>query len=258
MKPLAILISLGILASCTVETTQPTASKPPPKSEKPAAKKPTAPKVTQSANAGVASYKRVAKRVEPVAESVCRSFSKDRPPTFCDFQLKVDPNPKAAPNAYQSIGRDGRPIITFNVNMLRTVKNDQEVAFIMGHEAGHQIARHLLKKRSNAQAGAVLGAILVAAAGGNPQSGADLGGFIGAQSYSKSFELQADRIGAHIAYRAGYDPLIGAKSFERTGGSNSLLSTHPPGPDRYQTVVRTVAEIKAAKAKGQVAPIVWK
>lgn len=255
MKYLSILLCAGFLASCTVETTQQPTTQKPPETQAP---KPAAPKVTQTASQGVAGYQRVAKRVEPVAESICRSFSKDQRAGFCDFQLKVDQNPKAPPNAYQSIGRDGRPVITFNINMLRTVKNDHEVAFIMGHEAGHQIARHLLQKRNNAQAGAILGAILVGAAGGNPQSGADLGGFIGAQSYSKAFELQADRIGAHIAYRSGYDPLIGARSFQRTGGSNSLLSTHPPGPDRYQTVVRTVQEIKAARAQGKQAPIVWK
>lgn len=254
MKRLATLFCAVALTGCTVESTQQPTSQPAPQTQP----KPQAAVVTKSAQSGVAGYQRVARNIEPVAESICRSFSTDQPKSFCDFRLNVDNDTRKPPNAYQSVGSDGRPVITFNINMLRTIKNDHETAFIMGHEAGHQIARHLIQKRGNAQAGAVLGAILVAAAGGNPQTGIDLGGAIGAQSYSKSFELQADRLGAHIAYRSGYDPLIGAKSFNRTGGSNSLLSTHPPGADRYQTVVNTMAKIRAAEAKGQRAPITWK
>jgi Zn-dependent protease with chaperone function len=211
----------------------------------------------RSASSGVAAYKRVARRVEPVSESICRSFSKDLPAQFCDFQIRFDDNPKAAPHAYQTIGKDGKPIITFNVNMLRSIKNDDEIAFIMGHEAGHQIARHLLQKRNNANGGAILGAIIIGGLGGNPMDGANLGGMVGAQSFSKKFELQADRIGAHVATRSGYNAIRGARSFERTGGSNSMLSTHPPGADRFAVVQRTVAEINAARKQGKTAPIRW-
>jgi predicted Zn-dependent protease len=176
---------------------------------------------------------------------------------FCDFTFQILNDPKQPPNAYQSIGKNGSPVITFNINMLRTVKNDHEIAFIMGHEAGHQIAQHINQKVGNANAGALIGGILMASIGADPQAGMDLGGMIGGQAYSKKFELQADRIGAHLASRAGYDPLIGAESFRRTQGSNSLLSTHPPSYDRIQTVENTTAAINAARARGEVAPITW-
>ncbi|GHA45707.1 hypothetical protein GCM10008927_08400 [Amylibacter ulvae] len=254
MKSALTIGTILLLSACVPTTTPTTETKP---STKPTAAAPKAPQVTRSASSGVSAYKRVAQRVEPVAEAACRSFSRDMPRTFCDFRITVDQDARKAPNAYQSVGSDGRPVITFNINMLRTIKNDDEVAFIMGHEAGHQIARHLVKKRSNANAGALLGALVMAGLGGDPTDGANLGGAIGAQSYSKKFELQADRIGAHIATRAGFDAITGARSFERTGGSNSLLSTHPPGADRFNTVKQTVGQIRAAKAQGKTAPITW-
>ncbi len=215
------------------------------------------PVVQRSGSQAVANYRSVTARVEPVAERACRSLYPQVRIAFCDFTFRVLDDPKQPPNAFQSIGPDGRPVITFNINMLRTVKNDHEIAFIMGHEAGHQIAQHINQKVENSTAGALLGGLLMVAIGADPQAGVDLGGAIGGQAYSKKFELQADRIGTHLASRAGYDPLIGAESFRRTQGSNSLLSTHPPSYDRIQTVEQTNAAILAARARGQVAPIVW-
>ncbi|KAB7613804.1 M48 family metalloprotease [Amylibacter sp. SFDW26] len=235
-----------------VETTA-----PPPQQKKPApTTAPAKPQVTKlrSASSGLAAYKRVSRRVEPVAERSCREMHPKAPQKFCDFQLKVLNNPKQPPNAFQSIGKDGRPVITFNINMLRSIQNDHEVAFIMGHEAGHQMATHLIKQRQNATAGALIGGILAGALGASVNTGTDLGGFVGARSYSKNFELQADRIGAYIADRAGYNPVIGARSFNRTRGSSAFLATHPPSQDRINTVNQTAAKIKAEKARGVRTP----
>lgn len=240
------LAVLPLLAAC-VETTGP----------EPVQKKP-APTVTRSAQSGLAAFNRVSRRVEPVAERSCRAIHKDTGPKFCDFVIKVHNDPKQPANAFQSIGKDGRPVITFNINMIRSIQNDHEIAFILGHEAGHQIATHLTKTQQNQIAGAMLGGILAAAVGADIQSAADLGGLVGARSYSKNFELQADRIGTYIADRAGYNPVIGAKSFNRTRGSNAFLATHPPSQDRINTVNQTYAQLKAAKAKGQkTPPIKW-
>lgn len=235
-----------VLTACVVTDPGPVAQTP---YEEPA--------VQRSASEAIARYRRVTARVEPVAERACRDLYPRVRIEFCDFTFNVLNDPNQPPNAFQSIGRDGRPVITFNINMLRTVKNDHETAFIMGHEAGHQIARHIGQKVENANAGALLGGLLMVTLGADPQTGVDLGGAIGGRAYSKKFELQADRIGTHLAARAGYDPLIGAESFRRTQGSNSLLSTHPPSYDRILTVEQTTATINAAKARGEVAPITW-
>jgi predicted Zn-dependent protease len=240
------LTILPLLAACTTTTgPAPTPMKP-------------KPVVTRSAQSGLAAFARVSRRVEPIAERSCRQIHRNINPKFCDFVIRVHNDPKQPANAFQSIGKDGRPVITFNINMIRSTQNDNEIAFILGHEAGHQIARHLIKKQQNQGVGVFLGAVGAAVLGANIQAGADLGGLIGGRSFSKHHELQADRIGTHIASRAGYNPVIGARSFNRTKGSNAFLSTHPPSQDRINTVDQTAAQIRAAKAKGQrTPPITW-
>lgn len=218
-----------------------------------------APKTTflRSASAGQQAYARVSARVEPVAEQVCRSIHRGAPRGFCDFRVTTINDPRQPPNAFQTIGQDGRPVIAFNVNMLRTVRNDHEIAFIFGHEAGHQIARHIEQTQANALAGALIGGLIIAASGGDASVGVDIGAQIGGRSYSKKYELEADAIAAHIASRAGYSPEIGAKTFERTQGSRALLATHPPSSDRQDRVNAEIAYINAARARGRVAPVRW-
>lgn len=248
---LSALIMLGLVA-CTDTTTggggeQTTTTQAPPKVQ-----------FVRSGPDGTKAYWRVVRRMEPVSERICRDIHPRAPRNFCDFQVKIINDPKQPPNAFQSIGRDGKPIIAFNINMLRTIRNDHEIAFIFGHEAGHQIARHIEQTQANALAGALLGGILIAVGGGDASVGVDLGAQIGGRSYSKAFELEADRLGAYIADRGGYDPLIGAKAFDRTRGSSALLASHPPSAQRKATVSATVSKIKAAKSKGQQPPIIWK
>jgi predicted Zn-dependent protease len=245
LKILAAGVFATTLAGCDITTN------PPPVAQQPQ------PAVTRSQSSALSAFARVARQVAPVARQSCRSLYPTAPVTFCDFRTAILNDPGQPPNAFQTIGRDGRPVITFNINMLRTARNDHEIAFVMGHEAGHQIARHLIRKSGNRAAGAALGGILVAIAGGDVQSGMDLGGMIGGRAYSREFELQADTIGTHIAYRAGYDPVIGARSFARNPGSSDILSTHPPSSQRIQTVNNTAAIINMAKSRGRVAPIVW-
>lgn len=245
------LAILPFLAAC-VATTGPAPTTKPSAAAKPKSV------VTRSAQSGLSAFNRVSRRVEPIAERSCRGLYPKANPKFCDFVIKVHNDPTQPANAFQSIGRDGRPVITFNINMLRSIQNDHEIAFILGHETGHQMAQHLIKTNQNATAGALLGGVLVGVLGGNVQAGLDLGSFVGLRSYSKGYELEADRIGTYIASRSGYDPIIGARSFNRTKGSNAFLSTHPPSQDRIYTVDQVAAKIRAAKAKGQrTPPITW-
>ncbi len=211
---------------------------------------PTAPTLQAPTDA----YARVARRIEPIAEQVCRQKNPRASRISCDFLITVDTRQAQQPNAYQTLNDQGRPIILFNLPMLRTIRNDDEMAFIMGHEAGHQIRRHIAEAQRNAGLGAVIFGTLTAALGGSDIAVTEaqrLGGAVGARAYSQDHELEADTVGTYIAYLAGYDPLVGAQSFARFGGSDSILSTHPPGARRLATVQRTVAQINQVRANGQ-------
>ena len=121
------------------------------------------------------------------------------------------------------------------------MQSDDEIAFVLSHEASHHIAGHIPRQQQQQALGALVLGGLVAAAGhayGSPASddairqAMDVGAYVGARAYSQSYELEADTLGAYIAARAGYSPERGADIFGRPalanpGGPPILAS--PPG-----------------------------
>lgn len=235
MRKLMILAALA-LAACDVPApaTQPPATLPPAGN--------SSPMPQAQANAAFA---RVVRTVEPVAEAECARLTRG---AHCDYLIQIDPRPDAAPNAFQSLAPDGRPVITFTSTLIAETHNIDELAFVMGHEAAHHIAGHIPRQQRNAVTGAlILGGL--AALTGLDSSGIEgaqrIGATVGARTYSKEYELEADRLGTIIALRAGYDPLVGARFFTRIPDpGNRFLGSHPPNAARYQTVVNTMAELR--------------
>jgi Zn-dependent protease with chaperone function len=190
-----------------------------------------------------AAFAAVTRLVEPVAERECRARTQG---LNCDFKIQVDPDRRAAPNAYQSLDRNGRPVITFTQSMLGELSNRDELAFVMSHEAAHHIRGHLARQQENALSGAVIFAGLATIAGataGDIANAQDLGAFVGARSYSKDFELEADQLGAIITHKAGYRPSEGVKFFARLPDpGDRFLGTHPANYDRVQVVNDTIRQ----------------
>jgi predicted Zn-dependent protease len=188
----------------------------------------------------------VVARVEPVAERECRSRS---PRLNCDFMIVVDDRPGLGPNAFQTLDRSGRPVIGFTVALIADVRNQDELAFILGHEAGHHIAGHLPRTQQTAMAGALILGVLAAAGGADAtgvRAAQDFGATVGARTYSRNFELEADRLGAIIAYRAGHDPERGAAFFTRIPDpGNRFLGTHPPNAQRVEVVRAEAARLRS-------------
>ncbi len=182
-------------------------------------------------NSALTRFESVLKRVEPVAEAECRRRTTDE---NCDYEIVVDDRLDRYPNAFQTEDKSGRPYIVFTVSLLRDVRNTDELALIMGHEAAHHIRGHLGKKQENAIAGAAIFGILGALAG---VDATQLGADIGSRTYSKEFELEADQLGTLITKRAGYDPLRGAEYFTRVPDpGNRFLGTHPPNAARIAAI----------------------
>lgn len=183
--------------------------------------------------------------MEPIAERMCR----ERAPTLnCDFEIVVDTREGQPANAYQTVNSAGRPILAFTVPLIADVRNADELAFVMGHEAAHHIAGHLARTNESAMIGGMLGGILASVAGAG-QAGAEalqnLGASVGARSYSKGFELEADQLGTVITYRAGYNPERGAQFFTRIPDpGDRFLGSHPPNAQRIETVRRTLSTLR--------------
>jgi predicted Zn-dependent protease len=188
----------------------------------------------------------VAQDVEPVAESLCRIETPDQ---NCDFAILVDRDPRVGANAFQTVDEAGRPIIILTLGLIAILQSEDELAFVLGHEMGHHIARHIPQQRESAAEGARVFGEMVLAGGGSARDvrrAAQLGAAVGARTYSRTAELEADALGTVIAYRAGYDPLAGVQLFLRLPDPGMrFLSTHPPNADRRRVVTRTVAALRA-------------
>jgi predicted Zn-dependent protease len=141
--------------------------------------------------------------------------------------------------------------------------NDEaELAFVLGHEAGHIAARHSSERK---RAG-ILSQILAAGVGAVTGS-SELGSFAGqvtqgvVLSYSRKQELEADALGVRYLAAAGYDPSASASFLASLGAATALEArasgrnderstpswsrTHPLSADRAARALR------AAQATGR-------
>ena len=196
----------------------------------------------QPARANLNQFSTVVARMEPVAERECRQRTRG---LNCDFKIVLDDRPNQPPNAFMTLDRSGRPILAFNLGLISSVRNQDELAFVFGHEAAHHISGHIARTQQNATAGAILLgglATLTGASASGVRTATDLGASVGARSYSKEFELEADALGTVITHRAGYNPVRGAEFFTQIRDpGDRFLGTHPPNAQRMETVRRVAA-----------------
>jgi predicted Zn-dependent protease len=171
---------------------------------------------------------------------------------FQFFVLNDDTvNAFALPGGYVYVSR----------GLVTLCEDEAELAGVIGHEIGHVTARHSAQRYSSAVATnlgltavGILGSVLGAPSGlGNVVS---FGAQAALQSYSRSQELEADRLGARYMTRAGYNPAgltdffakldlqngIEAEMEGRPKGGHSIMSTHPRTTDRIEQARRLTAE----------------
>jgi predicted Zn-dependent protease len=199
----------------------------------------------------VANFLEVVDRVEPVAENLCRT---EAPQLNCDFRIVVSNDTSLGVNAFQTVTRRGQPLIVFTVAMIAAAENTDELAFVMGHEAGHHIAEHISENRVQAAEGARVLSDMARESGANARviaEAAELGSLVASRRFSQAAELEADVLGTAIALQAGFDPIRGAAFFARLpdrGGA--FLSTHPTNAARLEIVRRTAQQLRQGGGSG--------
>jgi predicted Zn-dependent protease len=146
-------------------------------------------------------------------------------------------------------------IIYVNKGLLDKL-NDDELAFVLGHEVAHVAARHAVKKiQANmafdllmnialnvTSAGKINGAATLARGTGTIYNLINLG-------YSRQDEYFADRLGVGYAQKGGFSPNAAISALEKikkeeTGGVKLLvyLRTHPYVDDRIKAIRQIVAQ----------------
>ena len=241
MKRVIVGLLCATLAACAAQT--PPAESPTSTLQPTIPRGPTPPRL--ESRVATRNFLQVVNAVEPVAEAECRART---PRSNCDFKIVVDERPNVPANAYQTIDSTGRPILAFTVPLIADARNQDELAFVMAHEAAHHIRGHLDRQQTNATIGAVLAGGLAGALGRSDaaaiEAAQQYGAALGARTYSKDFELEADELGTIIAARAGFNPLRGAEFFFRIPDPGSrFLGSHPPNSQRVAVVTRTAARL---------------
>lgn len=206
---------------------------------------PTAAPAPLAPRQAASNFIRVVSRVEPMTEEICRARTRG---VNCDFRIVIDDRAGQGPNAFQTLDETGRPILGFTLALIADARNEDEIAFVLGHEAAHHILGHIPQTQQTAMAGAVMAGILAQATGADPaavDAAQRIGATVGARRYSRAFELEADALGAEIAFYAGYDPVLGAGFFDRLPDpGDQFLGSHPPNSERKAQVRAVVAQLQ--------------
>lgn len=131
--------------------------------------------------------------------------------------------------------------VGFYKGLIDFVENDDQIAAVMGHEAGHVVARHAAKRAGQQQAtslGVALGGMAVSGALSRDQQNAAMQIMTGLGTYgvlmpfSRSNELEADKLGVDYMHAAGYDVKQSVRLWEKMGAASTnrpaeWMSTHP-------------------------------
>lgn len=130
--------------------------------------------------------------------------------------------------------------------LLLRVENEAQLAAVIGHEIGHYLQRHSVDRLRDIKAKSAFGQFLglfglVGAVG-------QIAVLASAFAYGREHEREADRIGAVLMHRAGYDVMEASKVWnnlleetkartgKEPGQTSPLFATHPPSPERRETL----------------------
>jgi Zn-dependent protease with chaperone function len=169
-----------------------------------------------------------------------------KPEAGCSLATKVVIDDRI--NAYA----DGKNVAIFT-GMLRFVKDEDELAIVLGHELAHNTLDHINRTKTPATVGWILGLILdaAAAAGGVNTGGifSSLGARAGTAMFSRDYETEADYMGLYFAARGGYEISKASDLWRRMAAEHpgtikdSFMSTHPSSPERAAVIQATIAEL---------------
>ena len=130
--------------------------------------------------------------------------------------------------------------IWIHKGILQAAENEAQVAGVVAHEIAHVAQRHAAEQLTKATvANGLLGLLGGMIDGGKGGTAARVGASVGTQfmflKFSRDAEREADRLGAEIVRRAGWDQqgmveffeILGRQQRQSPGSVATFLSTHP-------------------------------
>lgn len=164
-----------------------------------------------------------------------------------------DVNAFAAPSGYVLITK----------GLIAILRNEAELAGVLAHEVGHVQQQHHLRqvvqqRVTQAFVGSDVGKVSIPMGSG----GAELISFNATDLYSNGLsrddEMEADRVGAVLAARAGYDPFGLAAALQTMDGLKSddpalalLFKTHPKPAERLTELEGSMTALESYAGQPQ-------
>ena len=160
-----------------------------------------------------------------------------------EYAVFVDDSPNAFVLPSGKIG--------VTTGLLALVRNDDQLAAVLGHEVGHVVARHAAERYSNTALASVGLQAVQGVAGDYARAAGAIGG-LGAQygvllPFSRRDELEADRLGVDYMQRAGFKPaeslaLWRIMAQQRQTSTPEFASTHPSDASRIAALEQYIAD----------------
>jgi predicted Zn-dependent protease len=148
-------------------------------------------------------------------------------------------------------------LIVWTGALLRA-RNEAELAFVIGHEAGHYRAQHVIAQwRHSKNVSAWTSAFEVASTGAGASIANPVGSLASSaalSSFSREQESEADSLGFTAMVARGYDPQAAVELWARmlreentkaNGKSSSMFSSHPPTRERLDAMRAQAAALGA-------------
>ncbi len=157
--------------------------------------------------------------------------------------------------------------IGIHTGLLEATRNEDELAGVLAHEVAHVTQRHIARaihansRQSLLTTAIMLGAIIVAAAGGSGdavQGAMAVGQGMAAQqqiNFTRTNEYEADRVGIAALADAGFDP-YGMASFFDVLSRQTTTSPEMRAPEFLRTHPVTTARIAEARARARTYPVI--
>jgi predicted Zn-dependent protease len=157
--------------------------------------------------------------------------------------------------------------IGVHTGLLDATRSEDELAGVIAHEVAHVTQRHIARaihansRQSILSTAMMLGAIIIAAAGGG--SDAVQGAIAVAQgtalqqqiNFTRTNEYEADRVGIRALADAGFDP-FGMASFFEVMSRQTTTSPEMRAPEFLRTHPVTTARIAEARNRAQEYPLI--
>jgi predicted Zn-dependent protease len=196
--------------------------------------------------------------VEGYVNDIVDRLARVAPGPRFEYRARVvnaaDVNAFSLPGGYMYVNR----------GLIEAVRNEGELAGVLAHEMAHVARRHGTSQVSKAY-GAQLGlGLLSGVLGGRDHRmgmGEQILGSLGLNAlfmkFSRNAENEADRVGAEMMARAGYDPMAMASFFDllasrQRGGGVPFFNSHPSPRNRSANIRAQAAQLGGGGRTTQV------